>query len=87
MTEVKSRRCVACNEYHNGKEMLRVIKKKDGKVIFDKSGKADGRGAYVCKNAECLELAIKSRGFDRSLHAEVPQEVITDLRFALNEEN
>ena len=80
MTEVKSRKCVACNEYHNGRDMLRVIKTKEGSVIFDKSGKMCGRGAYVCKNTECLELAIKKRAFGRSLHTEIPQEVMTDLR-------
>lgn len=79
MTQVKSRKCVACNEYHNGKEMLRVVKDKEGTIRLDVTGKLDGRGAYVCKNTECIEKAIKTRGFNRSLHSEIPEEVITDL--------
>lgn len=80
MAEVKSRRCVACNEYHNGREMQRVVKDQTGKIIYDKSGRADGRGAYLCRKTECLERAVKTRALSRSLHAEIPQEVITDLR-------
>lgn len=79
MTQVKSRKCVACNEYQNGKEMLKVVKDSDGMVKFDPTGKLNGRGAYVCNNTECVEKAVKTRAFNRSLHADVPQEVITDL--------
>lgn len=79
MTQVKSRKCVACNEYHNGREMLRIVKDKEGCIRFDVTGKLDGRGAYVCKNAECIERAVKTRGLNRSLFAEIPKEVITDL--------
>lgn len=84
MTQIKSRRCVACNAYHNGREMFRVIKNPEGIISYDKSGKLNGRGAYVCMNAECLEKAVKTGAFNRSLHAEVPQEVIADLREELN---
>lgn len=79
MTKIKSRRCVACNEYHNGREMLRVIKNSEGIISYDKAGNQNGRGAYVCMNANCLEKAIKTGAFNKSLHAEVPRSVIADL--------
>lgn len=79
MTQIKSRRCVACNEYQNGREMLRIIKDSCGNVKFDSTGRLNGRGAYVCNNAECVQKAVKTNAFTRSLHVQVPEEAVSDL--------
>ena len=60
------RRCVICRRQGAKEEFLRAALAKDGKVSLDESGKARGRGAYVCKTADCLNKLIKQRGFNRS---------------------
>lgn len=72
------RRCIACNEMKEKQEMLRVVKFRDeeGKNTFtvDNTKKVNGRGAYMCKNLECLAKATKSRGLERSFKMSIPQE-------------
>ena len=61
------------------REMLRVIKTPEGQILLDVTGKKNGRGAYLCPNAECLEKALKTKGLERSLKASIPQESIENL--------
>ena len=64
----------------NKKEMMRVLRTPEEEIVLDVTGKKNGRGAYLCKSAECLEKAIKSRGLERSLKAAIPQEVYENLK-------
>ena len=68
------RRCVFCRKVKPLDELLRVARLGD-KVIYDKDKKAQGRGAYVCRDLACIEGAIKHRGLDRSLKCRVSEEV------------
>ena len=52
------RRCLGCFESKPKKELIRIVKNKDGEISLDKTGKKQGRGAYICNNIECLEKAI-----------------------------
>ena len=61
--------CVACREMKPKKELLRVVKAPDGAVSIDAAGRAQGRGAYICVNAECVRSAEKRRGFEKNLDA------------------
>ena len=65
MSEKQQRRCVACRESKNQHEMLRIAKNGD-LVIVDENGKAGGRGAYVCKNEDCLKKTISKRLLNRA---------------------
>ena len=56
-------------------ELLRIVRSPEGEVTFDPTGKKAGRGAYICKNPDCLKKAIKSRGLSRAFEAEIPDEV------------
>ena len=60
--------------------MYRVIKTQDGELLLDKTGRKNGRGAYVCPNMECLQKAVKSRGLERSFKMQIPKEVYDALQ-------
>lgn len=73
------RKCVGCGEMIEKRDMLRVIRSKEGQIHLDPTGKANGRGAYLHNQKECLEKAIKSRGLERSLKLSVPPEIYEKL--------
>ena len=75
------RMCCGCREMKNKNELIRVVKDADGgNVTIDATGKKNGRGAYVCKNAECLRKAVKKGGLARSLKMNIPEELFETLR-------
>ena len=61
MKKIPLRRCLGCFESKPKNELCRVVKTADGEIILDKTGKKNGRGAYICSNRECLEKAIKAK--------------------------
>lgn len=67
--------CVVCRAQSDKKTLLRIVKNKEGQIFVDNSGKANGRGAYVCKSKECFEKLKKQKGLNRAFKCEVPQEV------------
>ena len=77
--KIPLRQCVGCGEMKNKKEMLRVLKTEDEGIVLDTTGKKNGRGAYVCRNAECLQKAKKTKGLDRSFKMTIPEEVYDSL--------
>ena len=72
------RTCTGCGEIKNKFEMLRIVKLPDGNVIFDKTGKLSGRGAYVCNNAKCIEKALKTGKLARTLKTNIPEGILND---------
>ena len=70
---------MGCREKKAKKDMIRVVRGLDGTPSLDFSGKAAGRGAYVCLDPECLKKAQKSRALDRSLEVTIPAEVYDRL--------
>ena len=83
--KIPMRRCTGCGEMKSKKEMIRVIRTAEGEILLDATGKKNGRGAYLCFSAECLEKAVKSRGLERSLKMPVPQEVYENLKKELEQ--
>ena len=73
------RMCVGCQEMKNKKEMIRVIKTPEGTFMLDATGKKNGRGAYVCPSEECLQLARKNKGLERSFKQAIPADVYESL--------
>ena len=69
--KVPLRKCTGCGEMKSKKEMIRVVKTTEGPIVLDRTGKQNGRGAYVC-SLECLEKAVKNKGLSRSLKTEIP---------------
>ena len=82
------RQCVGCREMKPKIELIRVLKTADEGIVIDKTGKKNGRGAYLCKNVECLEKAIKSRGLNRTLKiSKIDNEIYEELRKQLEDGN
>ena len=77
--KIPLRQCVGCHEMKSKKEMLRVLKTAEEEVVLDTTGKMNGRGAYLCKNAECLKKAMKHKGLERSLKMEIEKNVYEKL--------
>ena len=77
--KIPMRMCVGCREMKPKMELLRVVKPQDGDAKIDRSGKAAGRGAYVCDNIECLKKAEKIRALDRALDTKIEPEVFRQL--------
>ncbi len=75
---IPQRMCVVCREMKDRDKLLRVAKTKDG-FLVDLTNRAGGRGAYICKNQECLELARKKSVFERSFSGRIPTEVYDKL--------
>ena len=77
--KIPLRQCVGCLEMRSKKEMMRVLKTEDGSIVLDMTGKTNGRGAYLCRQAECLKRARKSKGLERSLKIGIPDEIYEKL--------
>lgn len=73
--KVPMRMCVGCRQMFPKKELLRVVRSTDGTVALDLTGKASGRGAYVCRRAKCFNKAVKSRALERALEQRVTEDV------------
>jgi predicted RNA-binding protein YlxR (DUF448 family) len=61
------------------KELLRVAKNQEGEIKIDPTGKAHGRGAYICHSKQCFERAKKTKAFNRAFESSVPDEVYEKL--------
>ena len=80
MKKEPQRTCLGCKESKNKKELIRIVKQNDGKIFIDKTGKANGRGAYICNNIECLEKAIKSKRLENKFETKIDNEIYESLR-------
>ncbi len=77
--KVPLRRCNGCMEMKPKKELVRVVKNKDGEISLDLTGKKAGRGAYVCKDLECLKKARKARRFEKEFSCKIPEEIFDSM--------
>lgn len=82
--KIPTRQCIGCREMMAKKEMIRVIKTPEDKIELDVSGKKNGRGAYICFKKECLVMALKNKGLERSLKTKIPQEIYNELEEELD---
>lgn len=60
-------------------ELVRIIRTPENEICLDKTGKKNGRGAYLCGNKDCYNKAVKSRGIERSLKVEIPKEIYDSI--------
>ena len=77
--KIPQRQCMGCRERKNKRDLIRVVRSPEGVVSLDFSGKAPGRGAYLCPNPDCLKRAIRSKALDRSLETQIPEDVYARL--------
>ena len=77
--KIPLRQCVGCREKKKKRDMIRVIKTPEDEICLDRSGKKNGRGAYLCFNPDCLRKAIRSKALERSLKITIPDEIYEGL--------
>lgn len=75
-----ARTCIACNEQKEKRDLLRIVKSKEGNVEIDLTGKKNGRGAYICKNEECLNKIIKTKKLQKVFEIELEEEFYERVR-------
>ena len=78
--KVVLRTCVCSKEVCEKKDLFRIVRTPEGNVIVDPKGKANGRGAYLCNNTECLEKAIKTKKLERTFETQIENEIYESLR-------
>lgn len=83
--KIPQRQCMGCRERKAKRELIRIVRGTDGVVSLDFTGKRNGRGAYICPNAECLKKVRKSKALDRSLEVTIPEEVYDRLEQEMGE--
>lgn len=85
--KIPMRMCLGCGEMKTKREMIRVVKSPEGEISLDFTGKKSGRGAYVCKSAECFEKARKARRFEKSFSCRIDDSVYEELKNEFTTEN
>lgn len=83
MTKVRKipmRSCIGCREQKTKKDLIRIVKNKDNEVFVDRTGKANGRGAYLCDDINCLDKAIKTKALNRSFSMDINEDVYEELK-------
>ena len=89
MKKAFQRRCMACNTKKNKYDLIRIVKNKKGEILVDKTGKLNGRGAYICNNIECIEKVIKTNRISRGVKSDTEQKNYENIRGVIigNEQN
>lgn len=77
--KIPLRQCIACRELKPKKEMLRIVKNKEGAIFLDFSGKAQGRGAYICDDENCIKKLRKQRLIHKVFSCEVDEAVYSAI--------
>ncbi|MBQ5310439.1 MAG: YlxR family protein [Oscillospiraceae bacterium] len=85
--KIPMRTCLGCNEAKPKKELVRVVRSPEGDISLDLTGKKNGRGAYICRNAECLRKARKARRFEKSFSCMIPDELYDRMERELEDDS
>lgn len=73
--QIPLRQCIGCRQMKAKSELVRIIKTPDNEIYLDKTGKMNGRGAYICLDSDCYNKAVKSKGIEKSLKMAIPEEI------------
>ena len=82
--KIPMRMCVGCREMKEKRDLIRIVRTPDGEAVLDPSGKRSGRGAYVCRQAECLKRSIRQKQLERQLEITLTPEIIDALTTEMN---
>ena len=77
--KIPMRMCVGCREMKEKRDLIRIVRTPDGEAVLDPTGKISGRGAYVCRQAECLKRSIRQKQLERQLEITLTPEIIDAL--------
>lgn len=76
----KLRMCIVCRTMQDKRNLTRIVKDKEGNIFVDETGKKNGRGAYVCKNEECLNKLLKQKSLNKAFKTNVNDEIYQKLK-------
>lgn len=79
MKKVPLRMCVVTRKREEKRNLLRIVKDKEGNIFIDVTGKQNGKGAYITKSKEVLELAKKTKALERALDCEIPESIYDEI--------
>lgn len=85
--KIPMRQCIGCREMKDKREMIRVIKTPEDELVIDKTGRQNGRGAYLCPDIACFVKARKNHGLEHSLKMKIPPEIYESLEKELEGRN
>lgn len=84
--KIPMRMCLGCGEMKPKTQLTRIVRTPENEIKVDLKGKANGRGAYICKNAECLKKAVKAKRLERTFSTEISDEIYETLKKDLTDE-
>lgn len=87
MKKAPERMCVACRSVASKFDLMRIVKTPQGDITLDFSGKANGRGAYICKSKECLLKCIKSKALERAFNCKIDESIYQQLLEQYDKQN
>ena len=79
------RQCGGCGEMKPKSELVRVVRSPEGEISLDLTGKKNGRGSYICRSAECFNMAVKRKSFERAFSVKLGQDVLAAIEKELKE--
>lgn len=85
--KIPMRQCLGCREMKPKRELIRAVRSPEGVISLDFKGKAPGRGAYICPDAQCLKKAIKSKALERAFSSQIPEEVYKGMEEEMEARN
>lgn len=74
------RMCIVCRQMYDKRDLLRIVKDKDGAIFIDQTGKKNGRGAYICRNEECAKKLVKQKALNKAFKCDVDNSVYQSLQ-------
>ena len=80
MKKQPQRTCMGCNQKKDKKDLIRIVKNNKNEIFVDRTGKKEGRGAYICDDISCLEKVIKSKRLERIFEINISEEIYESLR-------
>lgn len=87
MKKIVQRMCMGCNNKKDKRELIRIVMNKKGEISIDKTGKLEGRGAYICDSTECLEKIIKNKKLEKCFNMKIEEQVYNKLRGVIIDKN
>lgn len=78
--KIPQRMCTGCMQMKPKKDLIRIVKNNQNEISVDLTGKSPGRGAYICKNPECLENAFKAKRLEKNLNIKIDSEIYDKLK-------
>ncbi len=79
----RQRMCIACRTMKDKRELLRIVKSKEGQILIDETGKKNGRGAYICKSKDCLAKLKKQKSLNRAFQMNVDESIYSQIEEVL----